>query len=117
MNLELKDLVYLGTYFITILSVFFTIRNQIRDQGKDIKRIMDTLYGDKGSLNVVDVKTCKSQRDDVFNAIRRGESLANETSRRIESLNDNIIAIMVTLQIKPLKRLEFIGGLEDDKDN
>lgn len=115
MTLGVKDVVYLLTFIVSLISILISLKGELRGIKGDIYRVMDTLYGDKGKLNVVDVHSCKCFRDDIFTAIRRGESAYRDTSLRMEKLNDNIIAIMVYLQIKPIKQIDFLEQSADDE--
>lgn len=113
MILEIKDIIYLVVYLISMISVFFSFRSKLNEIEKELKRNQTIIFGDKGSLNLVDVNTCKQQRDQVFAAIRRSETAMDQTLRRIDDLNTNVLTIMVYLQIKPPFCLPEIKPVED----
>lgn len=100
MTLEVKDLVYLLTYIITIVSVFFSIRGRLSSIEKESGQVRRILFGDRGNLNIVDIETCKANRDQVFLAIRRNEQVQEMLLKRIEELNKNVLIIMVHLNIR-----------------
>lgn len=100
MTLEIKDLIYLLTYVITLMSVFFSIRGRLNNIEKESGQVRRILFGDRGNLNIIDVQACKSNRDQVFLAIRRGEQVQEMLLKRIEELNKNVLIIMVHLNIR-----------------
>jgi len=106
MQLEVKDAIYFLGYFISIISVFLAFRNRLNNQEIELKRMQKILFGDKGFPNLIDKKTCKEHRDQVFSAIRRSENIMDQTLKKIDDLNRNVLTIMIHLQIKPPPSLE-----------
>ena len=106
MHLELKDTIYFLVYIISMISVFLMFRNRLYNQEKELKRMQKILLGDKGFPNIIDKKTCKEHRDQVFSAIRRSENVMDQALKKIDDLNKNVLTIMIHLQIKPPPSLE-----------
>lgn len=100
MTLEVKDIIYLLVYIISMMSVFFSIRGRLYSIEKETGQVRRILFGDRGTLNIIDVETCRSNRDQVFSAIRRGEQVQEMLLKRIEELNKNVLIIMVHLNIR-----------------
>jgi len=107
MVFEIKDVIYILTYVISIAAVFFSARSKLNEIDRELKRNQAVIFGDKGHLNLVDVKTCKDHRDQIFMAIRRSETVMDQTLKRIEELNTNVLTIMIYLQIRPGLPKEF----------
>jgi hypothetical protein len=106
MTVEIKDIVYLITYVITLISVFISFRARLASLERDIKRTSEILYADKGSLNVIDVAHCKQNRDEVFTAIRRSEKVIEMLVQEIKNLNENVLKIKVLLELEGKKFAE-----------
>lgn len=100
MTLEIKDIIYLLVYIISMMSVFFSIRGRLHSIEKETGQVRRILFGDRGALNIIDVDTCRANRDQVFSAIRRGEQVQEMLLKRIEELNKNVLIIMVHLNIR-----------------
>lgn len=111
----LKDVIYILVYVISLVGVFFGAKSKLREIEKELKRNQVVIYGDKGCLNLVDTKSCKELRDHVYSTIRRGENVMDQTLKRIDELNTNVLTIMIYLQIKP-PRLKNIKPVKGDDD-
>lgn len=100
MTLEVKDIIYLLVYIISMMSVFFSMKARLSGIEKETGQVRKILFGDRGTLNIVDVETCKANRDQIFIAIRRNEQVQEMLLKRIEELNKNVLIIMVHLNIR-----------------
>lgn len=100
MTLDVKDIIYLMVYIISMVSVFFSIKSRLSDIEKETGNVSKILFGDRGTLNIIDKETCRGNRDQVFTAIRRGEQVQEMLLKRIEELNKNVLIIMVHLNIR-----------------
>lgn len=105
MTVDLKDAIYLITYLISIVSVFISFKARLNAIENEFKRVVGIIYAEKGSLNLVDVKTCKEHRDQVFTALRRSETVMEMALTKIEVLNENVLEIMIHLQIRREKKI------------
>lgn len=94
-HLTVRDLIHVISLAIVIAGFIY----RIRQLEHDCRRVMRTLYHEQGGLNVISCSQCKSYRDDVFNAIRKGESRAEEQTRELKILNARIYRIMIHLKI------------------
>lgn len=100
MTVDLKDAIYLITYIVSLISVFISFKSRLVGIENEFKRVISIIYAEKGSLNLVDVKTCKEHRDQVFTALRRSETVMEMALTKIETLNENVIEIMIHLDIR-----------------
>lgn len=105
-QLEVKDAVYLIIYVSSIISVFLSFKNRVMSLEKELRRNQKILFGEQGFPNLIDKKTCKEHRDQVFAAIRRSENVMDQALKKIDDLNKNVLTIMIHLQIKPPPSLE-----------
>lgn len=106
MTLDLRDIVYILVYMSSVFGVYFSFRNRLISLEKEIANNRKIIFGERGVLNLVDEKTCRSNRDQVFISIRRGEAAAENTDRKLDNLNENLLAIMFHLKIKKLTHEE-----------
>lgn len=103
MTIGLKDIIYLVGYILSLMAFLFSIRNQIKANENEINKALKVLFGERGKLNVVDIDSCKQNRDNVFQAIRRAETVNENILKKMEEINKNIeglnqkVAVMMTL--------------------
>lgn len=93
MTLTVKDLIYLGSFLTSIISVFFYSKNRLFNIEKDLKSYRQIIFGERGCLNLVDGKTCDSNRDVVFTAIRKSDENAIKTLDKLDSLSNSYAAL------------------------
>lgn len=101
---EYKEIIYIITYLVSIVSLFLNFRFRQQNVEKELARHARALYGDQGALNVVDHRTCKQNRDVVFEAIRRTESGVGELIKKIDVLSQNVMMIKLKMEIPDLPR-------------
>lgn len=75
------------------------MRNRISILERDCKRLYRIIMDEKGGLHFVSPTDCKLHRDAVFSAIRKGETRAEELTREIRQLNENVLKIIIHLKI------------------
>lgn len=92
------------------MGVFYTNRNRIHNLEKENGQIRKIVYGDRGMLNLVDTNTCKCHRDEVFTAIRRGETVSEMIMKKIEELNKNVLILMISLNVRSPNGMSIEGG-------
>lgn len=102
MNIATGDIIAVSISLVSVISVFLSMRNQIVTMKREIERNQTVLIGDKGQLNVIDQRTCKDHRDEIYATIRRGEHLMEQTLKKMEEMNKNILTIMVILKMKSI---------------
>ena len=114
--LTIKDIIYIITYFISIISVYFAARGRLANLENDSKLFKKILYKERGSLNLIDHEACKKNRDEVFSAIRRTERAMEMFADNLKDVNKNTIEIRMLLDIllnqngiKKPKQLEING--------
>lgn len=100
MEITVKDIVYLLTYIISMITLFLTFRNRQYNISKGLKLLSNIVFGEKGSLNVIDQRTFNSQLDQIWTRIRQNEMTSNMMLQKIEELNRNVLAIMITLNVR-----------------
>lgn len=99
--LTARDIIHIVSLAVIIAGFIYRIKQLERD----CRRVIKTLYHDQGGLNVVSSVQCKIYRDDVFTAIRKGESKVEEQTKELRILNERIYLIMVHLKIDPHKAI------------
>jgi hypothetical protein len=121
MTFELKDLLHLITYLISVVAVFLSFRFKLSGHQEKLEKIDNILHSQKGSLNVIDKETCKQSRDQLFALIRKTENVNDMMLHKIESLNDNVLVIMVHLNIRTPDGIRLDDKISDkikkNKDN
>lgn len=100
MVLSIKEILFLIGYIITAISMFLSFRNNQRNHWRQIKSIKDVIFGEKGSLNLVDQKTLDHHLDLLWTRIRQNEAVINLINLKMDDMSDNILAIMITLNVK-----------------
>lgn len=103
MTFDLKDIIYIIVYAVSLAGVIFSYKNRIANLESKITRLDKTLFHESGALNFISRDSCKSSQDHVYTAIRRGESNIEQTLRKIDQLNENILKIMFYLKIEKKK--------------
>jgi len=107
MILTLKDLLYIGAYVVSIITLFAALRNDLKNNSMAIDHIRDIIFGDRGTLNLIDRRTCQANLDEVFAKIRQSENEKSIMLKEIKELNKNVLTIMITLKIHPEKMLDI----------
>lgn len=95
MTLEAKDLVYLLTYTVTLITILLALRSLLFDIRRDLKLLKSIVYGEKGSLNVITEAVLKSNLDEVWDRIRRTDKISQMILVKIEDMDKNILIMMV----------------------
>jgi hypothetical protein len=103
MTLEIRDIIHLVIYLVSIAAIFTAFKARISTLENEISRIGKIIHGGSGNLNFIDLQTCKEHRDQVFTALRRSENVMDLALKRIEELNENVLEIMIHLQIRRKK--------------
>lgn len=93
MTLEIKDIVYLISYALTVAALYFSFRNRLGNIEREMKRSNQVIYGDQGRLNLVDTQHCKEHRDNIHTAIRRGEKAVEMLLAKLDQMNENVLLI------------------------
>jgi hypothetical protein len=104
-QLSFKDAVYITIYIVTVVSMLAGFKHQIKTLQETIGRMQKLLYHDQGTLNVIDIQTCKQKRDAVYTAIRKGEQITDDIRKEMKTLNENVLRIMIHLQIDTKKEI------------
>jgi hypothetical protein len=109
MTLELKDIIYLMTYILSMMGMFFTLRSELHGLKKENGTIRKIVFGERGKLNLVDSSTCEGHRKEIIAMIRRNETILQMVNEEMKEINKNLVIIMVTLDIRSpngVKQLE-----------
>lgn len=86
-------------YLIIIAGLVAGYAYRHRQSVSDTKRLKKTIYQEEGGLNIVTCSTCKEHRDEVFNAIRKGEKQTEMLTKKIDAMNENVLKILFFLKI------------------
>lgn len=97
--LTIKEIAFVVFQLFSLALVIAGTFYRIKHLERECKQVKKTLYHEQGGLNVVSCSQCKSYRDDVFTAIRKGESKSEEQTRELKILNARIYRIMIHLKI------------------
>lgn len=114
MEITIKDVLYLMTYFVTFITLILSMKNTQSNMTQEIKLLRNIIFGEKGSLNIVDQATLKAALDQVWIRIRHNEAAMNMILQEIKMLNRNVMAIMFKLKINMPDMPKIIE--EDDND-
>lgn len=87
MTLDAKDIIYILIYVVSIISVFFAFRNRQSHFEREILRNQKVIFNKQGFPNLIDQKTCKDNRDQVFIAIMRIEKMMDQALKKIDDIN------------------------------
>ncbi len=98
-DLTVKELGMILFQLFTLAMFFAGLVYKIRQLEIDNKRLNRTLYHEQGGLNVISCAQCKIYRDDVFTAIRKGDSKVDEQTKELRILNERVLKIMIHLKI------------------
>jgi len=93
--ITIKDILFI----ISLASVIAGFIYRIKIVESKLKRVMKTIYHENGGHNVITLHECKSHRDNVFTAIRKGERMAAEIVKEIKMLNENVLRTKIHLKI------------------
>jgi hypothetical protein len=93
MSLTLKDAVYLLVYVVSIAGLYFKFNNRLINIEKARKREYSILWQNGGRLNLVDHKTCREFRDQIWDALRKCDSSSMAVLNKLEVINEKLIRI------------------------
>lgn len=95
MILTARDIIYLLTYVITLISVLITIRFMLIEIRKDQRVIKNIIFGDRGALNIITVTALKAHLDEVWAKMRRNDQVNEMILQKVDDISKNQIIIMV----------------------
>lgn len=98
MTFELKDIIYICTYVVSVTALFISFNYRVRGVEKKNQEFKKVLFGEQGKLNFTDQDTCKMLRDQIYNTIRKSESMMESIQKEISRINENVIKVMVLLE-------------------
>lgn len=98
MTLAVKDIVYIVVYIISIAGVFFAFKNKLNNLTEEQNKEKKVIWQEGGRLNIVDHAFCRECRDQIYETIRKRDSIIEEFRAQLISLNENVIRIMVILE-------------------
>lgn len=103
MTLEVKDIIYLLVYIISIASIYlanqYSTKNRFANIEKELRRGMKVLYQDAGQLNLIDCDTCKRYRDEIFTALRRSEKAQEMFLIELREIKEGIIKLNILVEM------------------
>lgn len=101
MELQPKDVVYVVVYLLSMGGAFLTFRTRLGELERKVASDSCIIYGDRGTLNVIDRNTCEKHRLMLDERIRLAENYNQSISNDIRTLNGNVQLIMFHLNITP----------------
>lgn len=93
--LTARDIIHIVSLAVVIAGFIY----RIKQLEADCQQVKKTLYHEQGGLNIVSCAQCKTYRDDVFTAIRKGDSKVDEQTKELRILNERVLKIMIHLKI------------------
>lgn len=115
MILDSKDIIYILIYIVSIISVFFAFRNRQSHIERELARNQKVLFNEHGFPNLIDLKTCKEHRDQVFMTIRRSENILDQVLKKIDIMNENVLTLKAEIRLKEIKLLPSIEKMHEDQ--
>lgn len=108
MTFDLKDIIYVAVYLISVVGVYYGQKNRIGNLEKENSEIKGIIFADRGKLNLIDHETCKKYRDDVYTAIRRNEQVNEMLLNKIDKIGENVLLLGFKLEalLKDMKKIE-----------
>lgn len=88
MTIGIKEIVLIVGWAISLMALIFAHRYRLRNLEDQNKHLRSVIYGEKGRLNIVDIKTCEDCRDVIFSKIRDNEASIQEISKRTDNKTD-----------------------------
>lgn len=99
MTLGLKDIIYILVYVVSMASVFFAFRNELKNLKDEQRKEKNVIWQDGGRLNLVDHKACREYRDAIWSSMRKCDNVMEGMNGRLDSINEKIIRVLVKLEL------------------
>lgn len=118
MILELKDIIYILVYVVSVTGFIVSFKYRISKVAEDAKHRISkvaedaklakrTLFRKDGTLNVLNQTACKEHREVIESDLKRESDTLKRAFRDIEFLNNNVIRIMIHLKIEGAEKISW----------
>ena len=98
MTLAIKDAIFILVYVVSIAGVIFAFKNKLNNLSEEQDKEKKVIWQEGGRLNIVDHAFCRECRDQIYETIRKRDSIIEEFRAQLIALNENIIRIKVLLE-------------------
>lgn len=99
MTITYQILINVVVYAVTVAVLYAGVKHRLDRLEENTKQDHGLLYGQQGSLNVIDQKTCKENRDIIFAAIRRSEKATEMMLVELREIKEALIELKVKLEL------------------
>lgn len=99
MLIDIKDIIYLLTYVVSIVTIIMTFRHRLASNTLRIQALEAIISSDTGNLNLVDKTSCKENRDQIYKEVRRTENEVHKIAEDLKKVGKNITKIMFHFKI------------------
>jgi len=104
MVFEMKDVLLIVGWGATMAGIYVTMKLKTKRLEEKVSVLYAVTFSKSGRMNLLDTNTCKEHRDDVSIKIRRAEDITQRAFMSIDTLNANVVRIMMHLKIEPERR-------------
>lgn len=95
----LKDAAYILALVVSITTLWNTLKNKIENLEEKNKLLHKIVFQKSGELNIMTESRCMERYHSIQKVLRQNNADALKLNRKIETLNENIIIIMVHMSI------------------
>lgn len=99
MTFTIKDVIYIVGWAASVIGIFSAFRYELYNLKNQQKKEHNIIWQDGGRLNIVDHKACREYRNLIWQSMRKSDSAIDGITSRLESMNENIIRILVKLEL------------------
>lgn len=98
MTITYQILINVVVYAVTVAVLYAGVKHRLDRLEEKTMQDHGLLY-QRGSLNVIDQKTCKENRDIIFSAIRRSEKATEMMLVELREIKEALIELKVKLEL------------------
>jgi hypothetical protein len=99
MTFTIKDVLYIVGWFASVIGIFLAYRYELYNLKNQQKKEHSIIWQEGGRLNLVDHKACREYRNLIWQSMRKSDNAIDGITARLESMNENIIRILVKLEL------------------
>lgn len=113
MALETKDIIYILTYIITLITILLVIRSLLVEIRRDMRLVKNIIFGDRGSLNVITQEVLKKFLDEIWTKMRQTDKGFEMILHKIEDMDKKLLIIMIH---EGIKSPDIVKPIDEKKD-
>lgn len=106
----IKDLAYILLLIVTVTATLMTFKNRVANLETEVKKLYRIIFKKNGELGVVTHETCLAHRTIISKETDDINSQLTKTFDKLDTMNDNIILLMVHMNVTPQQRKEPKDG-------